>query len=165
MTPDPVKESIAHQFHSALAMLRRAIELCPDPLWLEGSPNRSWHIAYHALFYLHFYLAPNDKEFVPWPHHRHEYNFLGSNPAHPGALPVIDQAYTREELLSYADFCSAEIDARVPSIDLSEPSGFFWLPFSKFELQLYNLRHFAHHTGQLADRVRTQAGLGVAWVR
>ena len=37
-------------------------------------------------------------------------------------------------------------------------------PFNKMELQLYNLRHLQHHTGQLAARLRTAANLAVTWV-
>ncbi|MEZ4615731.1 MAG: hypothetical protein R2867_09500 [Caldilineaceae bacterium] len=30
--------------------------------------------------------------------------------------------------------------------DLSAPSGFSWLPFTKFELQIYSIRHLQQHT-------------------
>jgi len=161
-------ESIARQFHSSLRMLGKAIEMCPEPLWLASnglSPNRYWHIAYHALFYTHFYLAPNDKEFVPWQHFRPDYNYLGEIPWKPGFKPQIDLPYTRPELIEYLDFCHAEVDKRIPGIDFDAPSGFDWLPFNKLELQLYNIRHLAHHTGQLATRLRSQTGFGVPWVR
>jgi hypothetical protein len=32
-------------------------------------------------------------------------------------------------------------------------------------VHLYNLRHLAHHTGQLADRLRIAANIGVTWAR
>lgn len=169
LLPEDLRSSIASQFQSELAMLRRAIELFPESLWLEGSPNRSWHIAYHALFYLHFYLAPSDAEFTAWPKHRPEYNYLGEVPRRPeyepGYKPVIEEPYTVAELLEYADFCRTEIESRVAAIDLTAPSGFFWLPFDKLQLQLYNLRHLSHHTGQLAERLRSHAGVGLPWVR
>jgi hypothetical protein len=53
----------------------------------------------------------------------------------------------------------------MPQETLDSASGFHWLPFSRFELHLYNLRHLEHHTGQLADRLRSVANLGVTWVR
>ena len=166
---DTVKPSIAGQFQSALSMLTKAIELCPEGMWLEGSPNRFWHIAYHALFYLHFYLAPSDAEFVAWEKDRPGYNFLGESPRRsdetPKDAPKIDVPYTKAELLEYAAFCKAEIETRVAATDLEAPSGFYWLAINKFELQLYNLRHLAHHTGQLADRLRSQGGIGLPWVR
>jgi len=158
-------EAAAHQYRSTLAMLRKAIELCPEDLWLTGNPNRFWHIAYHALFYTHFYLAPSDADFVPWQHHRAEYNYLGEVPLKPGYKPQIDQPYTRPELLDYQDFCVDEIEKQMAALDPVAPSGFYWLPFTKLELQFYNLRHLSHHTGQLAERLRTHANVGLPWVR
>jgi hypothetical protein len=165
-----VPESIVHQYHSALAMLRRAVELCPESLWLEGSPNRFWHIAYHALFYTHFYLARSEAEFVAWERHQPESNFLGAVsgkavPGKPDAPRKLHEPYTQAEILAYADFCKGEIERQTAALDLGAASGFFWLPFNKLELQFYNLRHLAHHTGQLADRLRSQAGIGLPWVR
>jgi len=158
-------ESIARQYSSALAMLRKAIELCPEDLWLSGSPNRTWHIAYHALFYTHFYLAPSDTEFVAWEHHRPESNYFGTVPGKPNASLQIHEPYTQAELLQYADFCRHEIEKQTATLNLEAASGFYWLPFDKLELQLYNIRHLAHHTGQLAERLRSQANIGISWVR
>src|SRR5580698_4998459 len=131
---DLSKEAIARQYHSGLKMLGHAIELCPERLWLTGldaSPNRYWHIAYHALFYTHFYLAPSDTEFVPWQHHRTEYNYLGAVPWKPDALPLIDLPYTQPELLQYADFCHSAVDRQLGVLDLEASSGFYWLAFNK----------------------------------
>jgi hypothetical protein len=166
--PLSFRETIAGQYHSALKMLGKAIDLCPEPLWLAasgGSPNRTWHIAYHALFYTHFYLAPSDADFVAWPHHRTEYNYLGEIPWKPGFKPQIDQSYTQAELREYLEFCHGEVDRQTAILDPDAPSGFSWLPFGKLELQFYNLRHLSHHTGQLAERLRSQTNLGLPWVR
>lgn len=160
-----ITESIARQYNSALAMLRKAIELCPADLWLAGTPNRTWHIAYHALFYTHFYLAPSEAEFIAWEHHRPESNYFGAVSWKPDAPAKIHEPYTQAELLQYADFCQQEIEAQTAILDLEAPSGFYWLPFNKLELQFYNLRHLAHHTGQLAERLRTHANIGLPWVR
>jgi hypothetical protein len=162
------REVIARQYHSTLEMLESAIRTCPKAIWLDSSgdsPNRYWHIAYHALFYTHFYLAPTEADFVPWPMHRAGYNFLGAVPGAPNERPKVDKPYQPPELLDYALFCQSEVSRQMASVDFDAPSGFYWLPFSKFELQLYTLRHLAHHTGQLADRLRSQANLGVGWVR
>lgn len=161
-------ECITRQFHSALKMLTQAIQLCPEPVWLSASgmsPNRYWHIAYHALFYTHFYLSPTEKDFVPWKNFRPDYNYLGEIPSRPGFKPQIDQPYTQVELIEYVDFCHGEVDRQVPALDFDAPSGFSWLPMNKMELQFYNLRHLAHHTGQLSTRLRSQTGIGVAWSR
>ena len=46
------------QYLAALTMLQRAIRVaCPENLWLDAQyTNPFWHIAYHAVFYTHFYL-------------------------------------------------------------------------------------------------------------
>ena len=105
LDPMNVTEAAAHQYRSSLSMLRNAIERCPEDFWLAGNPNRFWHIAYHALFYTHFYLAPTDADFVPWPLHRPEYNYLGEVPLKPGYKPLIDRPYSQSELLQYLEFC------------------------------------------------------------
>jgi hypothetical protein len=79
--------------------------------------------------------------------------------------PKIEPPYTRAEVLEYHQLCRAEVEARVPALDLEAPSGFHWLPFNKLELQFYNIRHIQHHTGPLADRLRTVTNVGLAWVR
>ncbi|MHC4470712.1 MAG: hypothetical protein ACYS99_07085 [Planctomycetota bacterium] len=55
------KAVVKSQYHAALAALREAIELCPDPVWLDSAHhNPYWQIAYHTLFYTHLYLMPDE---------------------------------------------------------------------------------------------------------
>jgi hypothetical protein len=160
-----IHDAIRHQYLSGLRMLRRSIEVCPETLWLEGRPNRFWHVAYHTLFYARFYLSKSDAAFVPWTKQRADYNFLGAVPSRPDFTPTVDIPYTQTELLELCDLCMSEVEIQVPAFDLEEPSGFFWLPMDKLELQLYSIRHIAHHTGQLVDRLRNESGIGVPWTR
>ena len=160
-----IHQVVLRQYEAPLKMLGKAIELCPPDLWLQGSPNRFWHIAFHALFYTHFYLSTTEKDFVPWTKHRAEYNFLGAVPWRPEGPPIQHVPYTHPELLEFQAFVMEAVHHQVPTLDFTAPSGFSWLPFDKLELQLYTIRHTQHHTGQLADRLRTQAGIGLPWVR
>jgi len=160
-----VHEIIGKQYRASMAMLRDAIAKCPESLWLAPEyPNKFWHIAYHLLYCTHVYLQKSREEFVPWEKHRENYQWLGRLPWPPHDQPKIESPYSKEEILEYLEICCREIDAKVPSLDLNAPSGFYWLPFCKLELQLYNLRHISHHTGQLIDRLRTVAQIGVTWV-
>jgi hypothetical protein len=93
------------------------------------------------------------------------YNPLGEVPGRPSGPRVANLPYARAELLEYAEFCHGEIDRQTASLNLEAPSGFYWLPFNKLELQFYNIRHLAHHTGQLSERLRTHANTGLPWVR
>ncbi len=156
-----ILSSIARQYGAALKMLRDAIELCPDELWADATyRNPYWHIAYHTLFYAHLYSQANEAAFQPWPKHKEGIRMLGGLPA----TELASLAYPKAELLEYQEFCRSEVAARVAETNLQADSGFYWLPFDKLELQLYNIRHIQHHTGQLTERLRHVADLGVPWV-
>ena len=53
------KAAIQSQFLATLEMLKGAIEKCPAEIWADPEPkNKFWHMAFHALFFTHFYLHP-----------------------------------------------------------------------------------------------------------
>src|ERR1035441_5519557 len=101
-----IRQIITRQYQAPLQMLQRAIDLCPEvhpeDLWFQGSPNRFWHVAHHALFYTHFYLAPSQDAFLPWELHREGYNFLGAVPGQADATHCVDRPYSKAELHAYA---------------------------------------------------------------
>jgi len=167
---DATKSALKSQYHAALAMLQQAVDQCPDELWEDDTPtNAFWQVAYHVLYFAHLYLMPRLEDFEPWPgqhpHAQHDDGIPG--PADPKSdLPLIPAPYSRAEVLAYCDFCDAMVDDAVDVLDLDSPeSGFFWYQVPKLEHQLVNLRHLQHHTAQLADRLRSSAGLGVRWVQ
>jgi len=153
------------QYQAALAMLGQTISKCPVSLW--DSPDdktKFWHIAYHALFYTHLYLADSEQTFTPWAKHRNEYQFMGQVPWPPHAPPKIEQPYDKATLLEYLTFCQQYVAGRIPQLNLEGASGFDWQSFSKLELLIYNLRHLQQHTGELMERLGTRAGVEINWV-
>jgi len=156
-------------------MLRDTIEKCPDALWTSSDyVNPFWRIAYHALYYTHFYLQPNADSFRPWEHHQTGIQYMddfeppaafskiGELPHRP---PKTGKPYSKEEVLAYWNTCDSAINPAVDALDIANSdSGFFWYKVSKLEHQLINLRHLQHHLAQLGDRVRAAANTGVAWV-
>jgi hypothetical protein len=159
------KNAIRSQYHAALEMLKQAIARCPESLWDNpGDKIRFWHVAYHALFYTHLYLQNSEKEFVPWVKHRNQSQFLGRLPWPPHDKPEIGEPYSREDILSYLEVCQEQVEERVASVNLEAESGFSWLPFSKMELQIYNIRHIQQHAGELMERLGTQANIEIDWV-
>ena len=153
------------QYRASLAMLRTAIEVCPESLWFAADcKNRYWHVAYHTIFFTHLYVQASEAEFRNWHKHQQDSEFLGPRPWAPNEAIVIERPYSREEVLEYHDFCCAEVNSKVPAFDLEKESGFSWLPMNKTELHLYNIRHIQHHTGQLVDRLRIRADIAVTWV-
>ena len=160
-----IQEIIQSQYRAALEMFRQAVVRCPDSMWLdETNKNRFWHVAYHALFYTHLYLQPTEGDFTAWEKHQPESQFMGAVPWPPHHQPQIAQPYTRDEVLAYQQVCLEQVATEVPALDLHAPSGFSWLPFSKLELQFYNLRHLQQHTGELCERLGTAEGIDVDWV-
>ena len=157
------------QYHAALAMLRETIERCPDDLWFSKEPaNAFWQVAYHALFFTHLYLQPNEAAFRPWESHQSNVqnpDGIAGAPDPDSDLPLIPRPYTKAEALAYWSICDEMVDSAVDALDLDSPeSGFSWYKVPKLEHQIVNLRHIEHHMAQLADRLRASAGIGIQWV-
>ena len=141
------------------------MQTCPDELWDEPvADNPFWRVAYHGLFFVNLYLQPSEEDMELWEGCREGYQFLGPTPWPPHEQPAADQPYTRAELLSFIEFLHAEVDRIVPTIDLSGPSGFHWLPFDKMELQIYNIRHLQQHVGDLSTLLLTKKNLEIDWI-
>lgn len=172
---DAIRAVLKSQYRAALAMLRQAIELCPAETWASREyTNPFWRVAYHTLYFTHLYLQRDENSFRPWEHHQTGIHDMDDRPAppdilalteHPHRPPRTGEPYTKAQVLAYWDLCDEMVDSAVDAIDLSAPtSGFSWYKVSKLDHQMINLRHVQHHAGQLADRVRAEAGLGVPWV-
>ena len=146
-------------------MLKQTIVKCPESIW--NSPDdktKFWRIAYHVLFYTHLYLQETEHDFAPWSGHRDEYQFLGPIHWENNRLPKIGEPFTKEEILTYLEVCRRQIDEKTKQFDPNAGSGFAWLPMSKLELQVYNIRHLQQHTGELMERLG-QSGIEVVdWV-
>ena len=157
------------QYHAGLAMLREAIEMCPDHVWLSAQQrNAFWQIAYHVLFYTHLYLQKDVASFRSWAGHQSRVQHQDGIPGAPdpqSTLPLIPEPYTRAQALAYWDVCNRMVDSAVDELDLHSPQcGFPWYRMSTLEHQLVNLRHLQHHAAQLADRLRAALDVGIRWV-
>jgi hypothetical protein len=150
-----IKEIINSQYWASLEMLQEGVMRCPDSLWNnQDDKNRFWQVVYHALFYTHLYLQPNEQAFVPWAKGK-----IGSH-----RLENANEPYRKEEILEYFEICREQVEVQVPALDLEAPSGFDWLPFNKLELQCYNIRHIQHHTGELCERLGVMGEIEVPWI-
>ena len=156
---DILRSALKSQYHATLAMVRAAINRCPDDLWIRngGHANPFWRIAYHMLYYTHLYLQPNNRTFRPWEHHQRGIQ-------HMDRPPQTGRPYPKVEVLAYWGICESMVDDAVDALDLSNPqSGFSWYKVSKAEHQIINIRHIQYHEAQLADRLRAATGAGVNW--
>jgi len=164
-----MRAALKSQYHAALAMLKEAIEACPDELWLR--PHRSnafWQVAYHAIFFAHFYLHRTHDGARFWPGHRADSqnpDGIAGPPDPASDLPLQPPPYRRAEALAFWAVCDAFVDRAVDEMDLLDPQcGFPWYKVSKLEHQLVSLRHVQHHAAQLSDRLRAEVDHGVLWV-
>src|SRR5262245_23752485 len=106
---DFLRPILKGQYHASLAMLREALEKCPEDLWYsQDQVNAFWQTAYHTLFFAHLYLLPSSEHFTPWRHHQsnvqHEDAQTGPGDAN-STLPLIPNPYTPEQVLEYWEFC------------------------------------------------------------
>jgi len=161
-----LKRALTGQFRAGLAMLRECVELCPDELWgatLEKPPRSFWRIAYHALFYTHFYLGQRDSDFSAW--EKHVNHAVMTFADDDEKLPPEGTLYMQSDLLEYIDNLSARMDVIIDSLDLeSQESGFPWYPnFPKLDHALLTLRHLGVHVGQLQELL-FERGIDPGWV-
>ena len=166
---ETLRATLKSQYHAALAMLRQAVDLCPDETWSGNEHlNSFWQIAYHTLFFAHLYLQPNEEAFRPWEGHQAEVQYpdgIAGPPDPNRALPLVPRPYTKTEVLAYWSVCDQMVDAAIDALDIHSPeSGFSWYKVSKLEHQIINIRHIQHGAAQLADRVRSAAEAGIDWV-
>lgn len=165
---ETLRAALKSQYHAGLAMLRESVEQCPEDEWTSADHvNAFWQVAYHAVFFAHFYLAPEEAAFRPWAQHQSNVqnpDGIAGPPDPESSLPLIPKPYSKSQVLAYCRHCEELIDGAVDALDLHSPSsGFSWYPITKLEHQLVNLRHLGHHVGQLADRVRSSTGVGTRW--
>jgi hypothetical protein len=152
--PANLRSVLKSQYHASLAMLREAIERCPPAEWLSTDhKNAFWQVSYHTLFFAHLYLQRDEAAFRVWEKHHGKDDGTDGEP------------YEQGEVLDYWEFCDRIVDDAVDALDLDRAdSGFSWYRISKLEHQFVNIRHIQHHAGQLVDRVRSAANVGVRWV-
>jgi hypothetical protein len=167
---DRLKPILLSQFEAALCMLDDCIRKCPPGHWDGPAPTHTiakypfWLVAYHTLCFVDCYLAPSNEAWQPHPD------------LHPAGRAELEEEYpsrvfSQDELIRYADICRGKLRAVLgegPAAETAEtlthPSGFSWLPFSRAELHLYNIRHIQHHTGQLGAYLR-RLGVELRWVK
>jgi len=156
---------VSSQIQAALKMLRSSIEACPDNLWnREADANPFWVIAYHSLYFTHLYLSPSEDEFAPYQRQVTGHASFGKADLGDWRDLTHSDTFNKTDVLAYCDYISQRVANLVESTPFDSPSGFDWLKFSKAEAHLYNLRHIQHHAGQLSERLRQEADLGVRWV-
>lgn len=154
---DYVRTILTGQFEASLCMLNDCVQKCPQDHWEGKIANDTFrHLAYHTLFFADLYLSPSEEGFkLRDVHHR-------GGDERSSTAPGLN----KDEALAYLAVCrkkALETLASETRESLERESGFSWLPFSRGELHLYNIRHVQHHTGQLSAYLRRIVEDGQRW--
>lgn len=162
-----IRAVLKSQYHAALKALRLCIVQCPEEMWADQAdgPAPFWRVAYHTLFYTHFYSQQEAEQFQPWAKNWRGVETLAGMPAECQEAPRPFSPYSRAEMLEYWQMCDDRIDADIDTLDLeASQCGFPWYTMGTLEHQLVNLRHIQHHAAILSARLRRTAGIQIAWV-
>ena len=154
-----VRAILTGQLEAALCMLKECVQKCPPEHWEGKIANDTFRqVAYHTLFWLDLYLSPGEDAFTLRDLHERGGDDRSDSAPSTGL--------SREETLAYVGICRQMIRKTLASEtpeSLQRPSGFAWLPFSRAETHLYNLRHLQHHAGQLSAYLRRVVEDGERW--
>lgn len=159
------KELIGNQFEASLGTLRACLDRCPNAAWQEPVANLTFSQAiFHALFFADVYLGRDLASLRSQPFHADnaatfaDYEELEDRPQRATYDKPFIGAY-----LEHVRGKATTVVANESADELSERPGFEWLPFSRAEVHVYNVRHLQHHAGQLGLRLRLEGGEGVPW--
>ncbi len=153
------------QFGAAIDMFDDVLLACPDQLWREPlwphEPEFSqfWNVAYHALFWLDYYLSGSVDGFVPpAPFTLNELDPAGRMPERP---------YTKDELRAYLAHCREKCQTTVLAMtdeQARRPCRLSLGELSFAELLLYTMRHVQEHAAQLNLLLGQKIGSSPGWV-
>ena len=120
-------------------------------------------LAYHTLYFAHLYLSPSEETFESFERDVAGREGFGRTDLGDWSELKPEDTCSKDGVLAYCDHIDGCVAELVQSAPFDGPSGFHWLPFSRGEAHLYNLRHIQHHAGQLAERLRQDADVGTKW--
>jgi hypothetical protein len=152
-------EICRNEYRAVLQMLGDAIEACPETLWDQRADEPPfWQQAYHALWWLDFYISDSPQAF------QHTSGV-------PGQAWELEQAPEdappKEQLLDYLDRvaikCEATLD-RLTAGQLGGENTFHWTGPTLAHRLVYNVRHAQHHIGWLNSALSRKGGRTAKWV-
>lgn len=161
------KELIKAQFEAALSTLGACIDKCPADKWDAPVANLAFcQAAFHALFYTDCYLSENTDALLSQQFHRDNTAFFRDYEEMEDREQKL--LYDKASINAYVQHCRrkvAEVIAAETAESLGARCGFDWLPISRTELHVYNIRHIQHHAAQLILRLRLDTDINIPWAR
>lgn len=166
---DTFKELIAKQYEATLCTLNMCIDRCPEANWNSPVANYKFcQVVFHTLVYTDLYLGQDKESLYRQPFHQKNKPVFRDYEEFEDRAPVL--LYDRPWIKTYLQYCrnkASEVVAGETVETLSARSGFHWLPFSRGELHVYNIRHIQHHSAQLMLRLRLDVdrNLEFPWIK
>lgn len=161
------KQLITNQYQAVLHMLADAVDKCPDELWHEPVAElKVCQVVFHTLFFTDVYLGRTAAMVREQPfHQQHAGTFADYEELEPRRQV---RTYEKPFIDTYVQHCCNKVDSVLQAEtqeSLDRRPGFDWLPFSRAEVHVYNIRHIHHHAAQLSLHLRTKTGEGIDWYR
>ncbi len=164
---DTFKELIERQFEAALSTVELCIECCPAESWHGPVVNYKFcQATFHVLFFADLYLGQDVPALRQQRFHRENRELFGDYEELEDRPPA--SLYRKDQLRPYVQHCfgkASDVIAAETAESFAAPSGFQWLPFSRAEVYVYNIRHIQHHAAQLSLRLRIDHDEDVPWVK
>lgn len=141
--------ALHEHYGAAFEMLEYAVESCPVEIWddrKDGPPF--WHVVYHAMWYLDWYLVNNKREREAF---KSRYERIS-----PRLDDSPTEVLTQDQLMSYLLEIKNKAKKRFENLevnDLIQASIFEWHGKNILSSLLYNLRHLMLHIGTLNLRI------------
>jgi hypothetical protein len=149
------------QYGAAIRMLGKSVRKCPEEVWDDKADVPPyWHIAYHAMWFLDWYLSDSKEA-------RESFKSKFGEESSQDLNKTPEITLTPEQLLDYLSDIKEKAKHRFTDItpdDLIEPSIFEWHGNSVLSSILYNLRHVMNHIGALNLRLRQKGVKLDSWV-
>lgn len=162
-----LRQSLQSQYIAALETLKKVVDDAPDA-WLfadraDGVPP--WQVAVHAYWFTGLYLSKDWPSYTPCELHRAENHLWNPIPWENNRKPQWAEPATRDELRGMDAQLRDNLEESIAKFPLDGETGFPWIPHSRLEVHIYNIRHMQHHAAQLCARLRKFNGCEVAWMK
>jgi hypothetical protein len=159
------KQILENQYNKCLNILSDAIRNYDEELWYDNKNYQSpaWQVAYHGLYFTNIYCSATENTIVKWPKQREDYHFLGKKPWPPFEEVVVDETYTKDELLDFLEFIRKLIPEYLKDMKSEERCWPAWYEENQLEFHINNLRHLQHHAAEIIERHNNLKNINYLW--
>ncbi len=148
------KQVLQNQYNKCLNILSEAIKNYSEDLWYDNKNYKSpaWQIAYHGLFFANIYCSATESGIKSWPKSKDDYHFFHNKPWPPFEEIIINEPYTKDEMLEFLEFVKSNIPEYLLDMQPEERCWPHWYDENQLEFHINNIRHIQHHIAEIIER-------------